>query len=108
MNPKFADVSEQSGYRYRWSLRILILAILGICLLTLYPFQVDLHSHPGTNPLRLVGWAKAAGIRDALLNVLLFMPYGFGLAGLLRRRGLLRVTTAVIALAAGALLSYSV
>ena len=108
MKPRFADVSEQSGHRYRWSLRILILAILGICLLTLYPFQVDLHSHPGTNPLRLVGWAKAAGLRDALLNVLLFMPYGFGLAGLLRRRGLSRITTAVIALATGALLSYSV
>jgi len=106
---KFASVSEEFGGKYRWSLRTLILGILGICLLTLYPFQVDLlHSHPGINPFRLVGWAKAAGTRDAILNVLLFMPFGFGLAGLLRRRGLSRFTTAAISLLAGALLSYSV
>ncbi len=108
MKPMFASVPEQFADRYRWSRRILILAILGICLLTLYPFQINLHSHPGINPFRLVGWAKAAGARDAILNVLLFMPYGFGLAGLLRKRGLSRTTTAAIAFAAGAVLSYSV
>lgn len=109
MNPKFASASSEFRDRYRWSLRTLILGILGICLLTLYPFQIDLlHSHPGINPFRLVGWAKAAGTRDAILNVLLFMPFGFGLAGLLRRRGFSRVATAAISLLAGALLSYGV
>ncbi len=108
MNPKVATVSRHSWDKYRWSLRILILAVLAISLLTLYPFQINLHSHPGINPFRLVGWAKAAGVRDAILNVLLFLPYGFGLAGLLRRRGFSRITTAAMALAAGALLSYSV
>ncbi|MGH9575670.1 MAG: VanZ family protein [Candidatus Acidiferrales bacterium] len=109
MNPEFPSISEEFRDKYRWSLRTLLLGILGICLLTLYPFQIDLlHSHPGINPFRLVGWAKAAGTRDAILNVLLFMPFGFGLAGLLRRRGLSRFATAVICLLAGALLSYSV
>ncbi|HKV47440.1 MAG TPA: VanZ family protein [Candidatus Acidoferrales bacterium] len=108
MNPEFASASPECRDKYRWSLRTLILGILGICLLTLYPFQIDVHSHPGINPFCLVGWAKAAGPRDAILNVLLFMPFGFGLAGLLRRRGLSRFATAAISLLAGVLLSYSV
>jgi hypothetical protein len=109
MNPKFESATPEFRGKYRWSLRTLILGLLGICLLTLYPFQIDvLHSHPGINPFRLVGWAKASGTRDAILNVLLFMPFGFGLAGLLRRCGLSRLATAAISLLAGALLSYGV
>jgi VanZ like family len=109
MNPEFQSAPETPADKYRWSLRILILAILGICLLTLYPFRIDPHSHPGNgSPFLLVGWAKAAGPRDAFLNVLLFVPYGFGLAGLLRRRGFSRIAAAAIAFAAGAMLSYGV
>jgi VanZ family protein len=107
MNSKFQPASELQ--KYRWSLRVLVLAILGISLLTLYPFRINPHSHPDMpNPFLLAGWAKASSVKDAFLNVLLFVPFGFGLAGLLRKRGISRIATAVIVFAAGALASYSV
>ena len=86
-----------------------MLAILGICLLTLYPFRINPHSHPDMpNPFLLAGWAKASTVKDAFLNVLLFVPFGFGLAGLLRRQGISRIATAAIVFATGVLASYSV
>lgn len=95
--------------KYRWSLRVFVLAILGICLLTLYPFRINPHSHPDMpDPFLLAGWAKASTVKDAFLNVLLFVPFGFGLAGLLRKRGISPIVTAAIVFAAGALASYSV
>lgn len=107
MNPEFQTAAVP--WEYRWSLRVLVLAILGICLLTLYPFHINPHSHPDMpNPFLLAGWAKASTVKDAFLNVLLFVPFGFGLAGLLRRRGVSQVATAAIVFAAGALASYGV
>lgn len=107
MSPEFQPAPAPE--KYRWSLRILVLAILGICLLTLYPFRINPHSHPDMpNPFLLAGWAKASTVKDAFLNVLLFVPFGFGLAGLLRRQGVSRIATAAIVFAAGALASYSV
>jgi hypothetical protein len=45
---------------------------------------------------------------DAFLNVLLFVPFGFGLADKLRERGKPRAATAALVLVAGALLSYGI
>lgn len=95
--------------QYRWSLRVFVLAILGICLLTLYPFRINPHSHPDMpDPFLLAGWAKASNAKDVFLNVLLFVPFGFGLAGLLRKRGVSPIATATIVFAAGTLASYAV
>ena len=51
---------------------------------------------------------KTGGPLDVFLNVLLFVPLGFGLAEKLRERKMSRVATFSIALAAGAILSYSI
>jgi VanZ like family len=90
--------------------RILLLAIAGILFLTLYPFRFDFSTPPPANvfPLLLGGWGKDAGRLDIFLNVLLFVPYGFGVALKLRRRSLSKAAALALAFAAGALLSYTV
>jgi hypothetical protein len=94
--------------RCEWSNRILVLATFGILFLTLYPFRFDFHlaSPAGASPLLLGKSLKPAGFLDAFLNVLLFVPFGFGLAEKLRERRKSFAFTLVLALAAGALFSY--
>lgn len=95
----------------RWSNRILILAVLGIVYLTLFPFEIRLafpHSYHGS-PFFLGESDKTLQHADFFLNVLLFVPFGFGLATQMRKRGGPRwITAALVALAAGAFTSYSV
>ncbi|HTZ75019.1 MAG TPA: VanZ family protein [Candidatus Aquilonibacter sp.] len=108
MMKHFQPQREEFPREFRWSLRILVLAIAGIFFLTLYPFRVNPHAYPGSNPFLLQGLGKDAGPRDAFLNVLLFIPFGFGLAGLCRKRGFSLTATAALAWIAGVFLSYSV
>ena len=89
-----------------WSNRILFFAVVGILFLTLYPFQFSLVRHG--LPFLLIGWGKDAGAVNAFLNVLLFIPYGFGLAESLRERGKSRAAVLGITFLAGALFSYTV
>ncbi|MGC1966648.1 MAG: VanZ family protein [Candidatus Acidiferrales bacterium] len=51
---------------------------------------------------------KTAGFYDAFLNVLLFTPFGFGLAEKLRERGKSRLFAFVAALIVGACFSYTI
>jgi glycopeptide antibiotics resistance protein len=90
--------------------RILILASAGILFLTLYPFRFDFHlaSPAGASPLFLGKSLKPAGFFDAFLNVLLFVPFGFGLAEKFGKRGKSFAITLAISLAAGAFFSYSI
>jgi VanZ like family len=97
------------GFRNSWSNRILILAIAGILFLTLYPFRLDFHTPNGVRfPFLLGKSLKTAGIYDAFLNVLLFTPFGFGLAEKLRERGKSRLFACVVVLIAGACFSYTI
>lgn len=89
-----------------WSNRILIATVVGISFLTLYPFRFSLARHQP--PFLLAGWGKDAGALDVFLNILLFVPYGFGLAETLRERGKSRAAALGITFLAGALFSYSV
>lgn len=93
-----------------WSNRILTLGVAAILVLTLYPFQFDFSRHLSRPlfPFSLGGWGKSLGPVDDLLNVLLFVPYGFGLAEKLRERGTSRLATLGFTVAAGALLSYTI
>jgi hypothetical protein len=107
--------NQQLGVTFKllgseWSNRILVLATAGILFLTLYPFRFDFHvvSPAGTSPLFLGKSLKPAGLMDAFLNVLLFVPFGFGLAEKLRERGKSFAFTLAAALAAGALFSYTI
>jgi glycopeptide antibiotics resistance protein len=90
--------------------RILIAAIAGIIFLTLYPFRflLNRHVHGPVIPFFLDGWGKAAGPFDVVLNILLFVPYGFGLALKFRGKGKSRAATLGVCLVAGALLSYTI
>jgi glycopeptide antibiotics resistance protein len=92
-----------------WSNRILLLATAGILFLTMYPFRFHFHVLPhGASPFLLGSSGKGGGIADAFLNVLLFVPFGFGLAGKLRERGESSGFLLVAALACGALFSYAI
>ena len=93
-----------------WSIRILLLATAGILFLTLYPFRFDFHAAVpgGGSPFLLGRSLKAGRLLDVVLNVLLFVPFGFGLAAKLRERGKSRAFTLALALAAGAFFSYCI
>jgi VanZ like family len=93
-----------------WSNRIIILASAGILFLTLYPFRLDIHAAVpgGGSPFLLGKSLKSTGAVDVFLNVLLFVPFGFGLAEKFRERGNSRAFTLALALVAGALFSYSI
>jgi glycopeptide antibiotics resistance protein len=96
--------------RSGWSNRVLILVTAGILFITLYPFRFDFGRHfaRALFPFSLNGWGTKAGSRDAGLNILLFVPYGFALAAKLQERGKSRLATLGLTFAAGALLSYMV
>jgi VanZ family protein len=93
-----------------WSNRILILAIAGILFLTLFPFTFVIHSrYPGArSPFLLQSGLKSAGTLDDCLNVLLFVPFGFGLAEWVRKRGMSRRGALILALTSGVILSYGI
>ena len=93
-----------------WSIRILLLATAGILFLTLYPFRFDFHAAVpgGGSPFLLGRSLKAGRLLDVVLNVLLFVPFGFGLAAKLRQRGKSRAFTLALAMAAGAFFSYCI
>jgi hypothetical protein len=93
----------------RWSPRILVLAALGIFSLTLYPFRFSAHAHfTGRSPLLLQSLFKGTGAVDSFLNVLLFVPLGFGLVHLVARKAKSPIATVLITYLAGALTSYAV
>jgi glycopeptide antibiotics resistance protein len=94
----------------RWSNRILILSLLGICYLTLFPFQIHFaHPHPfHGSPFFLGNSVKTLRHTDFFLNVLLFVPFGFGLATEVRKRGGTLWTAGMVALLVGACTTYSV
>jgi hypothetical protein len=102
--------NEPASSTPQWSNRILIAAAVGIFFLTLFPFRVVFHPRlPGhASTLFLGGQGKDVGPLDAFLNVLLFVPFGFGLAEKLRKRGKPRAVTIARVLVTGALLSYAI
>ena len=106
-SPIYSDPSPAPS---SWSSRVLLLSVAAILFLTLYPFRFDFARHVARPlfPFSLGGWGKDMGHLDDFLNVLLFLPYGFGLAEKLRERGKSRLATIGFTLAAGALLSYAV
>ena len=63
-----------------WSNRFLTLSIAGILFLTLYPFEFSRHPKPYSHSPLLLGNASSSGMIGVLLNVLLFVPFGFALA----------------------------
>jgi len=93
-----------------WSNRILLLSLLGIFYLTLFPFRFSFaptlvfHRYPFL--LGMTG--KRQSHMDVFLNVLLFVPFGFGVCAKLCKRGTGRWTAFLLALGIGAAASYAV
>jgi VanZ family protein len=63
-----------------WSNRFLTLSMAGILFLTLCPFEFSRHPKPYSHSPLLLGHASSNDTIDILLNVLLFVPFGFALA----------------------------
>jgi len=92
-----------------WSNRFLTLAVAGILFLTMYPFQVSHAKAHGHASVFLLGHGgKIGGAVDVFLNVLLFIPFGFGLGSKIIRRWKSRALALIAAIAAGALFSYGI
>jgi glycopeptide antibiotics resistance protein len=93
-----------------WSNRILIFSLLGIAYLTLFPFKFNFSASFALHryPFLLDTSVKRSTHTDFFLNVLLFVPFGFGLCAKLRKRGNSRWTSLLLALAVGAAASYVV
>jgi glycopeptide antibiotics resistance protein len=69
--------------------RIFLLALAGILFLTLFPFRITLQGKlpPGSSPFLLGAGDKSDSAFNMFLNVLLFVPFGFGLSERLREKG---------------------
>src|ERR1700691_639141 len=93
-----------------WSNRFLLAAISGILFLTLFPFRFDFQAKLAgdASPFFLGHGSKATGLTGGFLNVLLFVPFGFGLAENLRERKISRSASFLMVFAAGAILSYAI
>ncbi len=93
-----------------WSNRILIASLSGIFFLTLYPFRLDLHATVSSNwsPFLLEVSHKPGTLSDAFLNILLFVPFGLGLASLLHKRRYSWLSITLITFFAGAFCSYAI
>jgi VanZ family protein len=85
LNPGEGGPRPQSS---GWSNRILLAAIAGILFLTLSPYRFSTHPHTqlNTSPFLLGKEEKRYGAVAITLNVLLFLPFGFGLCAKLRQR----------------------
>jgi VanZ family protein len=92
-----------------WSNRILIAAVAVILFLTLYPLRFAFSAPSlNTSPFLLGTENKPGKPLDVVLNILLFIPFGFGLCAKLRDRGASARAAVLLSWLAGALLSYSI
>jgi VanZ family protein len=106
---KTQDLPRQQACA-EWSNRILLLSLLGISYLTLFPFKFDFtptyifHRYP----FLLQTSVKQVIYSDFFLNILLFVPFGFGVSAQVCKRGGSRWASLLLALVAGAGASYTV
>src|SRR5258706_7670439 len=94
----------------QWSNRILILSLLGIIYFTCFPFRLDFASPQSrTASPFILGPSLKHGVHfDSFLNVIVFVPFGFGVSAEFRKRGVSKGRVLFLALAAGAVTSYAV
>ena len=109
MPPNIAHPPQAFAGR-KWSNRFLAASLFGILFFTLFPYWFDfsLKHSPGRSPFLLSRPLAFGGVLHTLLNMLLFVPFGFALSQFSggRRRTLLKSLT--LAVVAGAALSYSI
>jgi glycopeptide antibiotics resistance protein len=99
-------VSERSQQE-KWSKNIFLLGLIIVLLLTLLPF--DFEDPQGNYILAIVtSFGHHTDKFDLLGNLLLFIPFGFGLAGVLEKRRLGFVKTALVVIVSSLSLSSTV
>jgi VanZ family protein len=93
-----------------FSNRIFLLTLAGILFLTLYPFRFALQGNllPGSSPFLLGSSEKPDHALDIFLNIILFVPLGFGLSERLREKGWSWKRALFVTWIAGALISYTI
>jgi len=108
--PKTADDPNPMPQSSGWSNRLLLAAIAGILFLTLYPFRFSIHPHVllNSSPFLLGRGIKRLSFLDFFLNVLLFLPFGFGISYKLRQKNWSPAHSAIAAAVAGAVFSYAI
>ena len=106
---KTQDLPRQQACA-EWSNRIVLLSLVGITYLTLFPFRFDFTPTLifQRYPFLLETSVKRPMYVDFFLNVLLFVPFGFGVAAQACKRGVNRWISILLALVAGAGVSYMV
>lgn len=93
----------------RWGNRALGCAILGILVATLFPFEFFPQDTAGRRTAPFLLWltTELGAPRDFAENILLFLPFGFGLACWARKKNWARPLTLAAVFVAGAALSYA-
>ena len=88
---------------------VLLLSLLPILLITLYPYSFRWERLAAGWDLLLFGWGESTAL-DSLMNIVLFVPLGFGVGQLIRKfkPATSFPLTIVVALSAGFGLSYSI
>lgn len=94
----------------RWALRFLLFPVAIILIATLFPFEFhrDAAAIRRTDSVFLWLSTRPSSIHDFLDNVLLFLPFGFGLSLWLYRKERRLLSASLAAFAAGATLSFGV
>jgi glycopeptide antibiotics resistance protein len=108
--PNTTDDVQLSPRSQGWSYRILLAGVAGILFLTLYPFRFSIHAHAplSSSPFLLGSGVKHTTFVDFTLNVILFVPFGFGLCSMFRQRNWSWTTSSVATALAGAFFSYAI
>src|SRR5882724_4440791 len=93
-----------------WSRRLITASLFGILFFTLFPYWVDFSSTPDgdRNPFTLGGPLQFDGILHSVLNILLFIPFGFAIYAIPNVRRKSWWKAAALAFGVGWLLSYSI
>src|ERR1700722_14895846 len=91
-----------------WPSRILLVALAGIFFLTFYPFEFTLSQLPHGSLFLLNARTLQLEPKHNFLNILLFIPFGFGLAAKLREKARSWVATTLLCCVAGTLCSYTI
>ena len=104
------EESAASSAHRDWSARLLFAALAGILFLTLYPFRLLDHAKEigNASPFLLGHGGKENSGLDAILNILLFVPFGLALGIKLRKRLGSWLPPLIYTWLAGLVLSYTI
>ena len=109
-SPNVDSVTQSAKLAVRWGNRTLAISFVVIVMLTTFPFEFFLQDTALRRSASFPSWLvlHRLDISDSMENVLLFVPFGFGLACFISRRNLRNGTVLFLSLLAGASLSFAV